>query len=337
MRHANAFDLVRLAAAVLVILDHSWVLSGHGALLPAQLGVEAFFLLSGFLVSKSWLSDPSVWRFAARRALRIYPAYAMVIVLLALVLGPLLTTLSAADYFAARSTWSFVGHNLLIVPMQYDLPGVFGGLPYSDAVNGSLWTIRIEVVCYLGVVVVGLLGLLRRKWALVVLSLAGLVLGGWVGATGYDGVLLPHVFGADAAIPLACFALGVLARQVQFSPPWWSVAVAGGLWTLTWNTPVAALASVAFVTCLTFAVSFRSPTWLQHPMGRYDLTYGTFLFAFPVQQLFVQLGLRQPILLTLATLGVVLPLAAVSWRIIESPGMSLKPSRPLARVASGLG
>src|SRR5438445_6117084 len=101
----NAFDLLRLMAALLVVFGHSWVLTGHedlltflGGINAGDLGVGVFFLLSGYLVSASWLADPSLKRFAARRALRIYPAYALVVAVLALVVGPLVTRLAPAAY-----------------------------------------------------------------------------------------------------------------------------------------------------------------------------------------------------------------------------------------------
>ncbi|WP_219471367.1 acyltransferase family protein [Nonomuraea rhizosphaerae] len=328
----NAFNLLRLIGALAVIVEHSWVLTGHGTpLTPASgigvggIGVGVFFLISGYLISTSWLSDPSVRRYTLRRFLRIYPAYAVVIVLTALVLGPLLTT--ASGYFSGA--WAYIVRGLLIQPVSYSLPGVFAGLPYPDAVNGSLWTIWVEVLCYVGVAVMGLLGLLRRKAVLIGLALVMLAAATVVHLTGYAGPFIPLVVSAYAAQPVAFFAIGMLAREIRWVPSLWLTVPVMIAWPLLWGTPVSNLAAIAAVSCLTFLVAFRSPRWLYRPTGSYDLSYGTYLLAFPLQQVLVQSGLRSPWLVLAATVAIVLPLAAVSWRLVERPAMRLRQRRPV--------
>src|SRR5665213_1599973 len=97
----NNFDLLRLFAALLVFWFHALVFTGRPAPLlfswvtPGPLGVYVFFLISGYLVSKSWQSDPHAGRFLARGSLRIFPA---LVVLTTLILGPALTTLPLTEY-----------------------------------------------------------------------------------------------------------------------------------------------------------------------------------------------------------------------------------------------
>lgn len=338
-RRGNAFDLLRLVAALLVLVGHSWVLTGHVDPLSfakgtdaGSIGVGVFFLLSGYLVSASWLSDPSPRRFAARRLLRIYPAYALVILVLTLVLGPLTSRLSTSDYFTNSGTWRFLGGNLLIIPMQYGLPGVFSTTPYPDVVDGSLWTIRIELLCYIGVAVLGLLTVLSRRWLLASLAVVALVIAAVVEGTGYHGVLVPLLLGADAAVPIAYFALGMAIRAFAGStpPPLWAVPAAVVVWAALWVTPFAVLGAIAFITVVTFTVAFRAPTSLQKPTRGFDLSYGTYLLAFPVQELLAQAGLLQPALNAAVTALIVLPLAAASWRWVEHPALLRKPRRPVA-------
>jgi peptidoglycan/LPS O-acetylase OafA/YrhL len=327
----NAFNLLRLAGALAVIVEHSWVLTGHGTPLTLAsgigmggIGVGIFFLISGYLISASWLSDPSVRRYTVRRALRIYPAYAVVIVLTALVLGPLITT--ASVYFPGAL--AYLARGLLIQPVSYALPGVFQGLPYPGAVNGSLWTIWVEVLCYVGVAVLGLLGLLRRKTVLVGLALVMLAAATVVQLTGYAGPLIPLVVSGYAAQPVAFFAIGMLAREVRWVPSVWLTVPVVGAWWLLWGTPVANLAAIAAVSCVTFLVAFRAPRWLYRPTGSYDLSYGSYLLAFPAQQVLVQAGLRTPWLVLPATVAIVLPLAALSWRLLEEPALRLRYRKP---------
>jgi peptidoglycan/LPS O-acetylase OafA/YrhL len=332
-RRSNAFDLLRMVGVVLVIIEHSWVLAGHGT--PIRFfdgvgtGVGIFFVVSGYLITESWLRDPSPRRYTTRRFLRIYPCYLLVIAAAALVLGPLVTTLRAGDYFTDPETWRYFVANLFILPMQYDLPGVFSHVPEPHVVNGSLWTLRLEVLCYAAVVLLGLTGLLRRRLVLLLVAGAGVVLSTAVHAADYTGNLIPHLLVAGAAEPLTFFALGMFAR-IAFpgkSPPW---SVSLGLfaaWILLWHTPAGYPLALAAIACLTLTVAFRSPGAIHHPTGRFDLSYGAYVLAYPVQQLLVGAGLHTPWLVLPATLAIVSPLAMASWVLVERPALRLKPRR----------
>lgn len=329
---ANAFDLLRLFGALLVIVEHSWVLTGHGSAFadasgthPGMVGVGIFFLTSGYLIAASWLADPSVRRFAAKRALRIYPAYAVVILLAVFVLGPLLTTLSTGAYFGDRQTWVHLLSNLGILTPSYDLPGVFTTLPHPNAVNGSLWTIRIEVLCYVAVAVLGLIGLLRNRVALTVITVAALAL---VGAVRLDAPL-PALLTSGPAEPLAFFALGMLARALGRAavPPWWAAGLSVLVWLVCWSTPLAGFAAIAAITLVTLAVAFRSPPALHRPTRGHDVSYGVYLLAFPIQQTLVEFGLRAPFQVLLASVAITVPLALASWHLVERPALRLKPRK----------
>ena len=342
-RRGNAFDLLRLVAALLVVFGHSWVLTGHKDLLTflngtdaGDIGVGVFFLLSGYLVSASWLSDPSPRRFAARRALRIYPAYALVVLVLTLVAGPLLTSLSAADYFRAGGTWKFLAGNLAIFPVQFDLPGVFTAAPYPNAVDGSLWTIRIEVLCYFGVAALGLLGLLRRRWVLFGLAVFLYVFAGVIEMSGYVGALIPGMLDNQAAIPIAYFGVGMVYRAFlgKRTLPWWTLPAAAFYWVVLGFTPAAPLGAIVFIAVATFTVAFRAPAALHQPTKGFDLSYGTYLLAFPVQQILVQVGVRESIWNALLTAAIVLVLAAMSWRFVEAPALRHKPASPAQKPAA---
>jgi peptidoglycan/LPS O-acetylase OafA/YrhL len=342
-RRGNAFDLLRLVAALLVVVGHSWVLTGHEDPLTflngtdaGDIGVGVFFLLSGYLVSSSWLSDPSPRRFAARRALRVYPAYTLVVLLLTLVVGPLLTRLSAADYFRAGGTWKFLGGNLLIFPVQFDLPGVFTTAPYPNAVDGSLWTIRVEVLCYVGVAVLGLLGLLRRRWVLAAVAAVLSVFAGVIEVSGYVGALIPGMVDSQAAVPIAYFGIGMVYRAflAKRPLPWWTLPAAAVFWVALGLTPVAPLGAIAFIAVATFTVAFRAPAAPHQPTRGFDLSYGTYLMAFPVQQILVKAGVRESALNALLTAVIVLLLAAVSWWFVESPALRHKPVRRAQKPAA---
>ena len=194
---ADNFAFVRTFAAALVLFAHQFELTGRpdepvflGVHSYGGLGVLIFFSLSGFLVTKSWVSDPNVWRFALRRLLRIWPAYAVLIFLTVMVLGPMLSALPPSGYY--RNPWVIEYQKNLVFVMREGLPGVaFRGSALPTAVNGSLWTIPLELWCYVLLAAFGTIGLIRRGLVLAVLTLtlvlvhAGLpVRGEWFASAG---------------------------------------------------------------------------------------------------------------------------------------------------------
>jgi peptidoglycan/LPS O-acetylase OafA/YrhL len=167
-RDRNGFGALRLIAAGCVLFAHSFALTGHRepGSPPAGgwggMGVLMFFSISGFLIAQSWHRDPSVLSFTVKRTLRLMPALATSVLLTAFLLGPIVTSLPLAAYLGDGETWSFVTANLTFQTF-YGLPGVFAHATYPDAVNGSLWTLPLELKAYGFVVAVGSTGLLARR------------------------------------------------------------------------------------------------------------------------------------------------------------------------------
>src|SRR5579871_356947 len=173
----NNFDFLRLFFATLVIFAHSFAFLYNGTLAGFDplvrfsrgqvglggLAVDGFFLISGFLVTKSWLRSKGAWDYTKKRALRILPALVGVLLFCALVIGPLTTSLRLSAYFLRPQTWLYVGFMLYPQIRYHDyLPGVFAHNPLPLQVNHSLWTIRYEAICYVLVAVLGLISLYRR-------------------------------------------------------------------------------------------------------------------------------------------------------------------------------
>ena len=161
MRRDNHLDLLRLIAASLVFYSHSFALLGRPSprflawIDLGALGVYIFFIVSGYLIAASWEQDPSLPRFFARRALRIFPGLWVCVLLTLFLLGPLLTTRGLPAYFTDWRTWRYLGN--LGLYTSYYLPGVFETVRYPNAVNGSIWTLPIEFLMYLVVAGAGVL------------------------------------------------------------------------------------------------------------------------------------------------------------------------------------
>ncbi|MDZ7626839.1 MAG: acyltransferase [Parvularculaceae bacterium] len=331
-RGAN-FDAIRLFAAMLVMFSHAFIVStgqhernflptAAGGVGFGEIAVFIFFATSGFLVARSWLNDPHAGRFFRKRALRIFPALAFTVLMLTFVAGPLLTTAPLADYFMARETWAFVG-NILFQSQHGTLPGVFETAPFAGRVDQSLWTLGFEAVCYAAVAILGALRLLGSRSLLVlafVLLVAGMTPGlrqsGDLGDAAFKLTLLaPHfLIGAAAAIAanrivldarIALAAAGALVLSFLFGGFLIVFALAGSYLVL-------------FLGCSRLGA-------LRHA-GRFgDLSYGVFLWGWPIQQLVETTApALGPIGNFLIALPVALAAAAVSWRLVEQPALALK-------------
>lgn len=327
---ANNFDFVRIVAATLVLYSHQYALSGQ--MEPSFFGLHSFggfavlifFAISGYLVTQSWYSDPNILRFALRRLLRIWPALAVVVTLTALVLGPVVSSLPAADYYAHGGTWQYF-LNLRFIAV-YILPEAFVKNPYPLGVNGSIWTIPIEVLCYLVLAVCGLAGLLKKKtiWlAAIVIYLAW-----YLAQSNPDLYHSIHQKREMGAYFLSGSALYVLREYWQKRPWTWLAALAllaGGL--LLAKMRYTAL--LAFMPYAVISLGTASTPFIRR-FGRYgDFSYGIYLFAFPVQQtvimcLYPEYGFWTAMMLSMAiTAG----LAFLSWHLVEKPALRFKPSK----------
>ncbi len=331
--HAGSFDCLRLIASVLVLYSHSYSLLLREADEPLrrlsfgqhgldEVAVILFFAMSGYLVTLSWSRDPQIWRFLQRRGLRIFPALAAVVLGSVFLLGPVLTTLDAGHYFGSFSTWTYLS-KITSFPPQQGLPGVFENNPIPSVINGSLWTLRLEVVMYLVLAALGVLGLLRRR--VFALAAAGvlLVLGEVVFRLGTSwGLQL-----SDYLVNASVFFVGVVLAQSRLPSNIPRAAMQAWLFTLAvaWIVPHS---HILFVLGIAPAVVFTAIA-LSCRMERFgDYSYGIYLWAFPVQQSVLGLvpGLAPGTLFAI-TLPITLVLAVLSWHLIEQRALSLKPRR----------
>ncbi len=337
------YDLLRVLAAFMVFAGHQKALTGLnepaflGFVTWGELAVGIFFALSGYLVSESWRRDPAVGRYLLRRGLRLLPGLAGVVLFACLLLGPILTSLKLGAYLVHPQTIEYLRNILLNI--RFALPGVFAANPVPNAVNGSLWTLPMEVACYLLLVLfLRALSCLRAGWILWPLAAALwltdlLVPQGatWLlYATNWRvGVHFATFFFAGAALRLA--------PPPRFDPiPAAMLAAAVLMFTANsrlgyWCTPLC----VTLLVIGSARVSAAPSRWAT----RYgDLSYGLYLYAFPVQQLIISTGLARDYPrrgFVVAWLGTVL-CAFVSWRWIESPALRFKPraaSAPRAKPA----
>jgi peptidoglycan/LPS O-acetylase OafA/YrhL len=337
---ANNFDLIRLVAAAVVLVSHSWPLTmGHerseplfalngGQMAMGNLAVQVFFFVSGMMITASWLQNPSLASFTWKRALRLFPALIVAVMLTALVLGPALTTLPRADYAAHPGTWAYLANAALVT--GYHLPGVFSGLPYADAVNGSLWTLPYEVRCYVMVAALGCVGALSGVVGgriAVAIALAAALVVVALALVGADGPAIALKKQAELTVP---FALGMLAwlwrdTVAVHGPRAVAVVLALVAGAAVLKVPFFPLVTAGAMLVLVPAIGYARAEWPRRLTASGDYSFGLYLYAFPVQQTLVALlpGIGVAGLVALA-LPITLLLAVLSWYLVERPALGFK-------------
>lgn len=334
----NNLNLIRMLAATAVLISHAFALtSGREELEPfraatgGSLGTYAvaiFFGISGLLIARSFERRRSIVHFGVSRFLRLYPAL-LVVLLVCTLAGAAFSILDPATYYRANGTLTYVPRNLSLAFLQYELPGVFSSNPLGNPVNGSLWTLFYEVICYFVVVMVGCAGLLKRRGMFLVFL---------------AGVILAHLWAINN-IPLGGFA-AKLHNLASLGLPF-ALGTAAYLWRdhLPLNLPVAALlwlpvilsAGTVYMTSAIVVAVVYATFWIGFvpggPIRRYnqlgDYSYGMYIYAYPVQQAAIAIWPGHSTLANIsASLPVTLLLAALSWKLVEE--RALGHARPLS-------
>ncbi len=338
----NNFDFIRFAAATLVWFGHCFTLYDYNAPIRALglqvWGVHIFFIISGYLVTWSYLRHIN-WRvFVKNRVLRIYPGLAVTVLWGTFLVGPLITLFSLHDYFSSRDLWQrffscilltqidlgshFWSHLIASSGVYLQLPGVFSDSSHAlEIFNGSLWTIPLEVRCYGAIVI---LGLLRGLKILPVLFLVFLLFycSNKVGAGPTEWAMWDY-------ISFALGALFYLARDtIRFNGRYLIFFLL--LFSVVFWAPANGLRILLCLIALTYIVLWFAFLKLPHigSFGKYgDFSYGIYLFAWPVQQLCLSLLSRNnfPEFMVLSFV-ITFVCALVSWFLIEKPALYLKES-----------
>jgi peptidoglycan/LPS O-acetylase OafA/YrhL len=339
----NNFDFLRFALAVAVILAHCYP-PGAGISIPlthrqwpiGSHAVEGFFAISGCLITASWERSRGLGSFAWKRFLRIFPGWAVSLLVCVLVIGPL----AGADlhtYFTNPRTWRFFQPLLLAPPIG--LPGVFQHLAWKDTVNGPTWTIRFEVLCYCLVALLGLTRILANRWAVLGLFTASVAAYTVLYFTAGDSLAwqIPWI-GDSAHLPrLAAFYLSGAAfysfrHLIPRNRPLAAVMGLAAATLFHWQSVVLPICG----TYLLFYIATSRSLKLYHFGKRGDFSYGMYLYGFPVQQMIVyHFGYPSVPILFLSATAIALLVSMASWRFVEAPAMTLARSRRAAAASEG--
>jgi peptidoglycan/LPS O-acetylase OafA/YrhL len=327
----NNLNLLRLIAAFFVLFEHSFAISGKQNPINflsegfGSLGVKIFFVVSGFLIVSSWNSSPKVLPFIWRRILRIFPALIVVVLIAAYILGPILSNLQLKEYLQSPGT-SFYLMNIALFPV-FALPGVLETAPVPHAINGSLWTLPLEVMLYVTVLAIGFFSKINKsRYSLFLAGYIALYMMAKVSTTNFV------YYGTD-------WRLFVIYGLYFYVGGYFSVIKYQGnlninLITLSFFVTVVAstyhsalsdivqAASISYIV-LTFGLSSSKwGTWINQ---KGDFSYGFYIYAFPIQQIiFSCFKWKGMFFYILICSTLTLLCAAISWFFIEKKMLSLK-------------
>jgi peptidoglycan/LPS O-acetylase OafA/YrhL len=334
-RGQNNLNLVRLFAALAVLFGHSFALyNPNGYSEPVRrlvrfeysgsIAVYVFFYISGMLITASFAHSRSAISFVLMRAGRIMPGLIVCLLITTFALGPVVTELSVNDYLRHPGTSNYFFRNALLGETIERLPGVFGTNYFEDAVNGSLWTLAVEVRCYMFVLIAGLIGALSSTRTINFTCLM-MVLAYWFFPEKIIYFSGPEM--KPAMLPAAFFLFGMFCfanRHRIVIDPRIAIFIAFA-WIVMKNLPEGRALLYLLVAYATLVIAAATP--LKRFNLKDDCSYGVYIYGFVIQQsiayCFPGLTAYQSLLVTVP---ICLALGFVSWRLIEKPSLKLAQS-----------
>jgi len=347
--YANNFDALRLAMALLVVWSHCFALYfgserseplsrlTAGFYNSGNVGVWVFFIISGFLITQSFERSSTIAGYMAKRVRRIYPAYLVATSVCAFVVTPLFVA-DPAFVLTPLEIVRTLGANLLLAN-HFPVDPLFAGNPVG-AVNGSLWSIRFEFLCYIGVLLLGLCGLLARRHLVLLLYATLVAIWCWLDATGQkpgisqwliDTIGWPYRWLWVLPNFLAGMLLWLYRDHVRRSSALLLTGIAACL--TAFHLPVPPIAATIASHILVPPVMAYAVLWVAfhpalplHRAGRFgDFSYGTYLYAYVIQQMLIArlaIGFAPFVLLSFACS---LLAGVASWYLVERRFLIRKP------------
>ncbi|MGY3560522.1 peptidoglycan/LPS O-acetylase OafA/YrhL [Bradyrhizobium sp. USDA 4463] len=335
----NNFDAIRLGMALTVVWSHSFALGRpegelvepisiltNGHFNAGNVAVMVFFTISGYLICQSWVNSKTIGSFFSKRVRRIIPGYMGATMVGAFIVVPLFATVYA---FSLVEIFKTVVLNLLM--RNYAPPSTVFARNYLTALNGSLWSIPFEFWCYVLLAALGVVGLLKRTKFVVALAAVSMA-----ARASFDLLdkrpglgIVGMIFGWPYlwVFILPCFLSGVLVYLLK-DRLYKSSAIAGLLLVAFLSSCylpfgfkgqhiVAQLLFPVFTSYLTFSVAFSDRIKLRSAAKFGDFSYGTYLYAFPIQQMLVSTFSLSFPMIVLCSLFLSLTAGVLSWYLVE--------------------
>lgn len=327
--------LIRWLAALFVMTGHMYsiMLSNPPLLLwkPIQkIGIYCFFVLGGYLVTGSFARDQKLRNFYIKRGIRIFPPLILFVLVVAVIIGPMISTLSAEDYFTHPAFRKYLLNMGLYI--NYVLPGVFENNPYPNAVNGSLWSLPVEVFMYFLVPIYYKLSKKSYKIGVSITLFACVI------------AFIKNVYFPEFRYVIYAVDLGPLIEHVPFyfigmmvyileenkklsskiNPAYAIVVVFVSLMFVFGTEAYITILTFICVPFFVFGVASIDKFWITKLLSKFEVTYGIFLYGFFIQQLIIYFNYKynwqEPfIILHLSAVIITIGFAIFSYFFVEKP------------------
>lgn len=331
--YTNNFDLIRLVSALMVLITHCYELIGKlnneplyqmsgGILRFSTIGLYCFYFISGYLVSQSLFKTKTIQGFLWKRFLRIYPALIAIVFISVFIVGPIFTAKSVLDYLIDGNTYKYLLTASGVI-IKYFLPGVFNdSIHYDHGINGSLWSIALEIKLYICLVLFSLvnnkMGFAGRLMPLVLSFIVCFFIH-------FNLINLKNYFDDLHCRLVLIFWIGnfctVYYKQIRME--WYLVLVLGFIYILSFFilSDFRFVIEPIFFGYSTLCISYK----IKMQLLKMDISYGIYIYAFIVTQIIIQLyHFSNPLTLILAVVVVVVPISCLSWVFIEKTALGYK-------------
>ncbi len=333
----NNFDFLRLIFALLVLISHSYPLSGSlvenqwiyqitkGQIELSNIGLNGFFIISGYLIFQSLERSKTIISYLWKRVLRLFPAL-FVVLLLTLCLAPFVYE-SNIPYLQNNQVFSYLPRNLILYDLQFGIKGVFDNNPYTSAINGSLWTICYEFSLYL---LLGILFFIKNKKVQFVLLLAAFVFMFF----GYNflmkkywtiylfGMQVLHFFNLGTFFVAGAFLGVAKIENVKNKVGLLFLVILLIVLVLQFNFYHATKHILLTLLVVLFGLVAIYPISKISMLG--DLSYGIYIYSFPIQQTLMYYFKLNTNALILYSVLISMVFGFLSWHLIEKRMLTFK-------------
>lgn len=334
----NNLNFLRFIAATMVIVSHAFPITmgvhvydplyytSNGQETWGTIAVKIFFIVSGFLILMSWDRKKRLLPFLKARMLRIFPALILIIVVSAFIMGPIFTSCSLKEYFTNSETYRFL-MTITLRKQSNLLPGVFVNNTYPNSINSSLWTLFYEFACYLMIAFLGCTKLLKKPmvWGIFIFCYF---------CSAFDMYAGPFISLADrfsiqpAYMLTTYFVAGMIVYlyrdkiKLNLIP----CIIAMILLVLSVFTNSMKIVMPFALTYVVFYFSFNKKIKLSSFGTKNDLSYGLYIYAFPIQQIISNLsnGTEPWYINFLIAFPFTALFAYLSWNLVEKRCLKLK-------------
>lgn len=334
---SNNFDFLRLVFASLVVITHSYALSGaaqgdplsqltHGQMEFSYLGVHGFFIISGYLIFKSLLRCKGLPDFYWKRLLRLFPAL-LVVLCLTVLLAPAVYE-STVPYLKNTSVYTYIPQNLTLFFRQKGIDGVFETNPYKHSINGSLWTICYEFSMY---VMVSFLFFIREKTfvkiVVILLFISSYILSIFHPYFLY-GLFHKLALGSNHFYNLMCFFTGgMVLTYLNTNKRTENILIILSFIVLVVSLYLNIFRYTCYITLPLLVILIgKSSTRYLNKVGEVigDTSYGIYIYSFPIQQALMYFFKLDTAMLFILSLPLSILLGYISWHLIEKKALGYK-------------